>query len=107
MIRLNRVHVQILLSLLTCIWFSLLSPLLGPSSPVVEATTTSLSANIKTGDHIQFGTYHGQPIVWTVIRVQTGEKWLLFANHVLTLKSFDAAGGVHVDVDRKKLGANY
>jgi len=85
------------------------------SAALAQVSTSSL----KIGDYIQFGRYAGEPLLWRVIEdsanpdakvgdVVTGDP-LLFSNHVIAEKPFDAAGPHENDDDGARVinGSNH
>ena len=62
---------------------------------------------VKIGQYIQFGKYDNNPILWRVINVdpETGDP-ILFANDIVALKAFDAAGSYHIGKALTQ-GSNY
>lgn len=46
-----------------------------------------------TGDTVLFGSYHGEPIEWRVLKINGDGTAVLVASHILTMKAFDAAEG--------------
>lgn len=61
---------------------------------------------IKLGDYIQFGSYYQKPILWRVINIDEDGNPLLFSEHVICSKAYDARGSKHGDEDRKAFGSN-
>ncbi len=62
---------------------------------------------IKIGEYVQFGNYYGEPILWRVINIDGNGDPMLFADNIIAIKAFDAAGDYHVDSSRKAYGSNY
>lgn len=68
--------------------------------------------SFKIGDYVRFGTYNGQPIVWRVIHNDTNKNPILFADRIISVKAFDAAGPYHRNTrkanhSRVTLGSNF
>ena len=97
MIQRNRIQVKIGLPLLFFLWFSLFAPLTGIIYPAVGATKTSVTANIKIGDYLYFGSFNGDMILWRVIDCDEAGNPLLFADRILTLRAFNDGRNYYAD----------
>lgn len=64
------------------------------------------AASLKTGDYVQFGSYHNEPILWRVVNTDNNGPQLLSVN-ILCLKAFDVMGSYHTGSVRKSWGSNY
>ena len=65
-------------------------------------------STLNIGDYIQFGSYNNAPILWRVIHKDANGDPILFADRILTLKTFDAAGSYHtVNSERVSWGSNF
>ncbi len=78
-----------------------------PAPPVEQP----VPAEVGIGSYVQMGTYNGKPILWRIIHLD-GDEALLFADRIITLKAFDAAGDPpggrdHDFKHRFRLGSNY
>ena len=76
---------------------------------VLQTGAAQATQTVNIGDYIRFGSYNGAPILWRVINVDetTGDP-ILFADRILTLKAFDAAGNYHTgNSDRVGYGSNF
>jgi chitodextrinase len=69
-------------------------------------TTATANTALKIGDYIQFGKYNNTPILWRVIHKDANGYPVLFADRILTIKSFDARGSYHSEYYRKQYGSN-
>lgn len=72
-----------------------------------EGTAHAAAPTLAVGDYVQFGSYYGAPITWRVINKDGSGNPLLFAEDILTMKAFDAAGNYHTHIDRQTKGSNY
>jgi hypothetical protein len=97
-----KVFILIVLSLFCLISFK--------SYTLSENTVPQVSKNgLKVGDYVEFGRYHGKPILWRVIALEDG-KPLLYSDRILALKSFDAKGSsprADQDSNRYREGSNF
>ncbi len=67
------------------------------------------AVSVNIGEYIQFGKYNDAPILWRVIHKDptTGDP-VLFADRILTIKAFDAAGSYHAgNSARVSVGSSY
>lgn len=62
---------------------------------------------VRLGEYVQFGRYYDAPVLWRVIDVDKQGKMMLMSDRILTLKSFDANGDFHKNVQRLKYGSNF
>lgn len=66
-----------------------------PDNPVV-------TIEAELGDTITFGNYNGEPIDWRVLHIsEDGTEAILIAEHILTMKAYDAAEGGTYNSDGK------
>lgn len=73
-----------------------------------EVAQAQVVGSVNIGDYIQFGKYYGAPILWRVIHKDANGDPILFADRILTLKAFDAAGGYHAATAvRNAYGSNF
>lgn len=63
------------------------------------AAQPSVDSLPALGDHVLFGTYLGEPIEWRVIRVEENGEVVLIAEHILTMKAFNAADSGNFNYD--------
>lgn len=63
------------------------------------AAQPSVDALPALGDHVLFGTYLGEPIEWRVIRAEENGEVVLIAEHILTMKAFNAADSGNFNYD--------
>jgi len=61
---------------------------------------------VKVGDYVEFGTYLNEPILWRVISKDKSGNPLLYSEHILCAKAFDAAGNKYSNVNRAAKGSN-
>lgn len=65
------------------------------SKPVQSNAPESIPAEAKTklkvGQVLQFGSYYGKPVNWTVIHINDEGQPLLLTTNIVTLKPFDAS----------------
>ena len=50
------------------------------------------SGNLKVGDYLSMGKYRGETITWRVIDQLAEQRFLLWSEHIISLKSFDSSG---------------
>ncbi len=78
-----------------------------PNSVETQVVQAAPAGSVKLGDYIQFGSYNNAPILWRVINIDANGDPVLFADRILTIKAFDAAGSYHPVGDRRDDGSNY
>lgn len=65
-----------------------------PSQDGQAGEEKTTSAAIKVGDVVTLGTYNGEAINWTVLKLsEDGQEAVLIANNILSMKAYDAAEG--------------
>jgi hypothetical protein len=75
---------------------------------MVNVKTTTANTAVNVCDYVRFGKYNNEPILWRVIHKDANGDPVLFADRILTMKAFDAAGSYHdYDEDRWDYGSNY
>jgi len=84
----------------------LLLPLAACSWTSESETEVRLPGDLALDDHVIFGSYNGEPIVWRIINFDDQNNPLLLSERVLTIKSFDAKGNAHTGTQRQQRGSN-
>lgn len=85
-----------------------LQPLLSPAPITADQASAPAQVTLRKGDMVVFGAYRGEPILWQVLRIESGRP-LMWSSRILCFKAFDAAGaaaGFHEGPDHTAQGAN-
>jgi chitodextrinase len=78
-----------------------------PGADEVSVVQANTIPSVNIGDYIQFGSYNNAPILWRVIHKDANGNPILFADRILMIKAFDAAGSYHSETNRQNNGSNY
>lgn len=66
----------------------------GRTKEPVVINTGGVAEAVSVGDTVTFGSYYDEPITWRVLHItEDGTQAVLIAEHILTMKAYDAAEG--------------